>query len=132
MSPKASEIPALLGADDVRLLVETGFMAISQGLTDHAAAIFGAIEAARPGSEAAQLGFALVDLARNRPGPASERLRALPESDAGQAFLGMTLVRMGELERAKEVLRGLILSAPDSAAATLAADILAGLAGTEA
>jgi thioredoxin-like negative regulator of GroEL len=127
MTANTPSIADLIGADDARLLVEAGFMAVSHGFVDQADAIFRAVLAARPEGEAGQLGAALVELARNRPDLAASRLRTMPGSDSGQAFLGMALARLGDAAGAREVLERLIRSAPDAPASGLARDVLAGL-----
>ncbi len=117
----------LLGADDVRLLVEIGFMALSRGLLAPAEAIFAGVEAARPGGEAGGIGCALLCLHRGAVDEAVRILRALPPSDAARAFLGLALARTGERGEARAILSEVVASAPGTAPAAMAADLLAAL-----
>lgn len=117
----------LLDSDDMRLLVETGFTALSRGLLAEAGTIFAGIEAARPDQEAGGIGRALVCLHRGAVEEAVRILRALPPSDAARAFLGLALARCGDPEEARAILAEVMASAPGTAPAAMAGDLLAAL-----
>ncbi|GJD91450.1 hypothetical protein BHAOGJBA_4998 [Methylobacterium hispanicum] len=123
-----SEPAALLEADDVRLLVEIGFSALSRGLLAPAETIFAGVEAARPGSEAAGIGRALARLHGGAVDEAVGILRALPPSDAARAFLGLAVSRTGDRAEARAILAEVAQSAPGTPPAAMAQDLLAALA----
>ena len=58
------EIDAVVTAEDLRLLADVGFSAISRGDDRSAEAIFAGLTAARPDGEAGPIGTALVHLHR--------------------------------------------------------------------
>jgi hypothetical protein len=119
---------AILDSDELRMLVDIGFIALSRGADRHAEAIFAGVQAVRPGEEAGHLGAALVHLYRGEVDPAVAILRKLPPSDAAQTFLGLALSRRGEGDEASRVLNGVVATAPDTAFASLARDLLNGKA----
>lgn len=107
-------------AADVRLLADIGFIALSAGLDREAEAIFGGVEAARPGQEAGPLGIAMVKMARNDLDGAVAVLRALAPSDAALTYLGLALARRGDEAEARQLLRGIVESASGTPFAALA------------
>jgi thioredoxin-like negative regulator of GroEL len=113
-----------LKPDDVRTLVDLGFLAVSYGLSDKAAPIFAAVRATRPTQEAGFIGGALVSLARGEIDGAISALRALPPTDAGRTFLAIALNRSGDREAAREILTDVVNSAPGTPYATLARQLL--------
>lgn len=115
-----SESGVLLETEDVRAMVDLGFMAISAGLIRHAEAIFEGVRAARPQHEAGALGLAMVHLAENRPAEAVALLKPLPPSEAVLTYLGLAQARHGERDAAGRSLRGVIASAPGTAFAEIA------------
>lgn len=110
----------LLETEDVRLLVEIGFIALSAGLDGDAETIFAGVQAARPREEAGPLGLAMVHMARNQLDQAVATLRALPPSDAALTYLGLALARRGDAAEARNVLAGVVETAPDTPFAALA------------
>jgi hypothetical protein len=116
----------MLETDDVRTLVDLGFIALSRGLDRHADAIFAGVRVARPGQEAGILGGALVAMLRGDLAAAVKALRTIPGSDAGRVFLGIALARQGDLGEARELLKE-IAETPGSSAAALAEASLAAL-----
>ena len=114
---------------DVRTLTDLGFVALSAGLVDHAAAIFGGVEAIRPEGEAGVIGLALVHLARGDAARAVERLRRAEPSDAVLTFLGLAYHRLGARDEARDALTAVIASPDPSAHAALARHFLAELDG---
>ena len=118
----------MLDTDDVRTLVDVGFIALSRGLDQHAAAIFEGVRAARPEAEAGPLGLALVHLLRGEVDPAVRLLRALPPSDAALTYLGIALLRQGAAQEARALL-GDVAATADGPFARLAEDTLAAIGG---
>lgn len=114
------EDEVLMESDDVRAMVDIGFMALSAGLNRHAAAIFAGVVAARPRQEAGALGLAMVHLAEQRPEAAITLLKPLPPSEAVLTYLGLAQARHGEREAAGRSLRGVIASAPGTSFAAVA------------
>lgn len=110
----------ILEAEDVRLLVDVGFIALSAGLDREAEAIFAGVSAARPGQEAGPLGLAMIHMARNQLDQAVATLRALPPSDAALTYLGLALARRGDAAEARSVLGSVIDTAPGTPFAELA------------
>lgn len=119
-------VAALAAAEDVRLLVELGFMALSAGLAADARAIFAGVAALRPRQEAGPLGLALCLLAEGEVDAAVATLRALPPGDAAQTWLGMALARQGNAAEAAEILGRVVADAPATPFADLAAALLKG------
>jgi hypothetical protein len=101
-----------LKPDDVRTLVDLGFLAVSYGLSDKAAPIFAAVRATRPTQEAGFIGGALVSLARGEIDGAISALRALPPTDAARTFLAIALNRSGDREAAREILTDVAIARP--------------------
>ncbi|WP_378940836.1 tol-pal system YbgF family protein [Mesorhizobium sp. ANAO-SY3R2] len=119
----------LIEADDVRLLVELGFIALSAGLNQESERIFAGVTAARPDAEAGFLGQALVQIARNDLDEAISTLRALPPSDAAMTYLGLALARVGDRNEAQRVFKLVVETAPSTPFAALAAAGLKTLEG---
>ncbi len=109
-----------IGTDDVRALVDVGFIALSAGLTDQADTIFDGVAAARPDAEAAAIGRGLVRLARQDFAGAVEILRSAPPTDAVQTFLGLAYGRLGMKDEARQTLDDVINSPAPSIHADLA------------
>ena len=116
-----------LEAADVRLLADIGFIALSAGLNGEAETIFAGVEAARPGQEAGPLGIAMVKMARGDLDGAVSVLRSLAPSDAALTYLGLALARRGDEAEARQLLRGIVESAPDTPFAALAEAGLQGI-----
>ncbi|RVU11956.1 tetratricopeptide repeat protein [Methylobacterium oryzihabitans] len=117
----------LLDAQDVRLLVETGFMALMHGFVASAGEIFDGVVAARPAQEAGHLGRAMACLHGGDADGAVRILRRLPPSDAARLFLGLALHRQGEAGEARAILSEVAASAAGTPHARSADAILAGL-----
>lgn len=111
--------------DDVKLLVELGFIALSAGLPAEAEAIFDGVAAARPGQEAGPLGLALTAMACGDLDRAVDILKRLPPSDAAMTYLGMAFARRGDNEDARSVLRTVVETAQDASFAALSSTLLA-------
>lgn len=116
-------------SDDVRLLVDIGFIALSAGFNRDAESIFAGVAAARPAQEAGPLGSAMVRMAEGDPAGAAAILRRLPPSDAAQTYLGLALLRLGEVGEARRTLQGVAETAAGTPFGTLAAGTLAELGG---
>ncbi|MDO1583179.1 tetratricopeptide repeat protein [Rhizobium oryzicola] len=110
----------LLEREDVKTLVELGFMAITAGMLGDAETIFQGITAARPDQEAGPLGLAMVRLAQDRPADAVALLKKLPPSEAVLTYLGLAQARHGDRAAAARCLHGVIASAPNSSFADMA------------
>ncbi|WP_375453318.1 hypothetical protein [uncultured Methylobacterium sp.] len=106
-----SEAGSLLEAEDTRLLVDIGFMALSHGFVASAEEVFLGVIAARPAQEAGQIGIALARLHRGAVDDAVTILRRLPPSDAARLFLGLALNRQGDAEQAQSILGDVAASA---------------------
>jgi predicted Zn-dependent protease len=117
------ELPMLeeIEKQDVQLLADAGFLALSYGDLDRAEAIFKGVQVARPDSEAGPLGVALTDMARGNVQAAVDRLQALTPSDPVRLYLAIALGRSGDRQRAEELFRELIASASGTAFAEIAA-----------
>jgi thioredoxin-like negative regulator of GroEL len=113
-----------LGSDDVRALVDLGFVALSRGRNDEAAAIFAGAQAARPAQEAGFIGSALVNLACGELEAAIKTLRSLPPTDAARTFLAMALNRSGDRTTAREILMDVVHTASGTPHAALAREML--------
>lgn len=111
-------------SDDVRLLADIGFLALSRGLDQHALAIFQGVASLRPAQEAGPLGIALVHMLRGELDAAVKGLRALKPTDAALTFLGLALARQGANEEARTVLADVLSSAPDTPFAAIAREAL--------
>lgn len=111
-------------SEDVRMLTDLGFLALSRGLDRHALAIFSGVKKLRPTQEAGPLGLAMVHLFRGEVDRAVTTLRALKPSDAALTFLGIALMRKGDKSEAKSILDDVIASAPDSPYAAIAREAL--------
>ncbi|MBB3950326.1 tetratricopeptide repeat protein [Aureimonas jatrophae] len=110
----------LLDADDTRLLVEIGFLALTAGRFGEARDIFEGALAARPAEEAGAIGIGLVALAAGEVGPAVRHFRAMPPSDAASAYLGLALLKAGERDEAERLLRDVAARAREPAFRILA------------
>jgi thioredoxin-like negative regulator of GroEL len=113
-----------LKSDDVRTLVDLGFIALSHGRNDKAAAIFAGVQAARPTQEAGFIGSALVSLARGEFEAAVKTLRSLPPTDTARTFLAMALNRSGDRAAAREILMDVVRTAGGTPDAALARELL--------
>ncbi len=114
----------MFDSNDARALADLGFIAVSRGLDDHAAAIFDGLQVIRPEQEAGFIGRALVDLHRGDFGVAVKTLRALPPTDAARLFLGMALARDGETSEARTILEDVARTAAIAPMAELARGLL--------
>ena len=121
-----------LKSDDVRTLVDLGFIALSHGRNDAAAAIFAGAQAARPAQEAGFIGSALVSLARGELEAAVKTLRSLPPTDAARTFLAMALNRSGDRTAAREILMDVVRTAGGTPHAALARELLDEFDGAQA
>lgn len=119
------DIDAVVTADDLRLLAEIGFSAVSRGEDAIAEAVFAGITAVRPQGEAGAIGKALVHLHRGEAEAAVTLLRRFPGSDAARLFLGLALNRAARRAEAREVLESVAATAQDPAPAEAARSALA-------
>ena len=93
-----------IGAENLRLLAEIGFLGIGRGHPAEAAAIFAFLRAQRPGLEAGHVGGALADMAMGHLDRAVEMLRAAPQTEAVLAFRALAHGRTGDRRMAQEIL----------------------------
>ncbi len=117
----------MFDSEDVRNLVDIGFIAVSRGLDSKAEAIFAGVRALRPREEAGFIGGALVDLYRGECAEAVSKLRSLQPTDAAQLFLGMALARTGDQGEASQILANVARTAAEPAVTALAAQLLQGI-----
>ncbi|MEM7693051.1 MAG: hypothetical protein AAF318_01260 [Pseudomonadota bacterium] len=115
----------LIEADDVRLLAEIGFLALSKGLTVEAERIFEGIAAVRPGQEVSAIGRGLTALAKGDANAAVTILRAGPKTDAVATYLALALAKAGETDAAKAQLTDIAEMALDPTFAAVARDAAA-------
>lgn len=109
-----------LDGEDVRLLADIGFIALSAGFLREAGEIFEGVKAVRPEGEAGSLGLAMVDMARGDLDKAVSVLRALPPSSASRAYLGLALARRGDKDEARDVFGMVMQQTPGTPFASLA------------
>jgi Flp pilus assembly protein TadD len=114
----------MLASDDVRTLSDLGFIALFRGATDHAAAIFEAVQAARPGKEAGLIGTALVALMRGELDDATRILSSSRPTDAVQTFLAVALFRKGDIAEATDILSTVLRDTGDPACRSMAESVL--------
>jgi tetratricopeptide (TPR) repeat protein len=112
-----------LHADEVRLLADIGFMALSAGLFREAEEIFQGVKAARPKGEAGAIGLALLRMAENDHDQAVAILKSQRRSLASRAFLSLALAKQGDRQRARKIAQS-VLEGPPNAFAALAEDVL--------
>ncbi|MGJ0508131.1 MAG: hypothetical protein ACR652_13600 [Methylocystis sp.] len=117
-------------SEDVRALVDLGFIAIGLGLDEAADRIFSGVRALRPDQEAGYIGDALVRMTREDFNGATKVLRPLPPTDSARLFLGMALMRGGEREEAGRVLGDVARRAENPAMSVLATSLIEGAATT--
>lgn len=117
-------IDELMGAEDVRVLADIGFMALFGDRAELARSIFDALDVLRPESEAAVVARANYCLATNDVHKAAEILRAATPSDAICALLGLTLLKQRKGEEALVLLKEASERYAD-AGGTLSANMLA-------
>lgn len=114
----------LVDSDDIRLVTDVGFIALTRGFDREAMTMFKAVAVARPDQEAGAIGIALVHLLRGAPAEAIAVLRKLPPSDAALTFLGLAESRLGDAAAARRRLADVKATALDEPYAALAGDIL--------
>lgn len=93
--------------EDVRLLTDVGFLALSYGDLRSATTIFNGVQIARPDGEAGPLGLALAALAKGDVGDALEILSKLPPTDPVQLYLAIALWRSGDRQAAEDLFNDL-------------------------
>ena len=113
-----------LETEDLQVLTDIGFIAVSNGLIDHATAIFGALRAMRPDGETAYLGEAMIDILTGKSEDAVAKLKSAPQTDAVQTFLGIALAQAQQVDAAKELLGEVCKTAADTPFAEVAKNTL--------
>jgi thioredoxin-like negative regulator of GroEL len=113
-----------LDADEVRVLVDLGFMAVMRGHIQHAGTLFKGVRAARPQEDAGYIGEALLLIQTGDIAGAAAMLRLRPPSDANRVFLGMALLQLGETVEAEQVLRDVVATAREPALIEMARTLL--------
>jgi hypothetical protein len=114
-------------SEDVRVLADLGYVALSRGLDQHAMAIFQGVKTARPQGEAGAIGIALVHLLRGDMDTAIKLLRGAGPGDAARTFLGIALARHGDVDEAKKLLTNVAATTKGTPHGNLAAETLASL-----
>lgn len=126
----------LLGADEVRLLTQVGYLAAGWGRVAQAECIFAALQQERPQQSFALLGVPTALLNAGRHFEAVQRLQAIAplpegeEADMVGAFLGLALQLDTRNAQAQQVLRPLAEKARTTATASPGARLAAHLLGT--
>lgn len=110
----------MLERDDLRMLVDIGFIALNAGQTARSTAIFEGVAAIRPEAEAGPLGLALNHMATGRAEEAAAILRRLPPSDAALTYLGLCAARLGDVAEARRILENVLRTASGTPFAELA------------
>jgi tetratricopeptide (TPR) repeat protein len=110
MRAAASAAGFVLGADDVRLLTEVGFLAASHADAVRAKRIFGALAAARPHRAFPSVGLATAWLNAGRPDEAVAVLeQALVEDrderDTLDSWRGLALQMAGRVDESRRLLQ---------------------------
>ena len=115
----------MIESDEVRMLVDLGFVAVTRGLDKQAQAIFEGVRAVRPNEDAAYIGQALLLIQQNNLSGAVKILRSRPPSDGIRLFLGMSLLRLGDISDAMDVLQDVVKTAREPAMVEMAKVLLA-------
>ena len=115
----------MLNSDEVRMLVDLGFVAVTRGMEAQAAAIFDGVQAIRPDQDASYIGPALILMNKGDVASAIKLLRSRPPSDSIRLFLGMALLRLGEIAEGEAVLHDLVATAREPALVELGNLLLA-------
>ncbi len=110
----------LISSEELKLLADIGFVAVSRGLFDHASAIFEALKAMRPDGEAGYLGLGMIDILRGTPAAAVTTLQSAPRTDAVYTFLGIALMQSGDINAGRRVLEDVRATAADTPLARIA------------
>lgn len=120
-----------LSSEEVRTLVDLGFIALMRGQTKCAEALFRGVQAARPQEDAGHIGAALVLLHAGDAASAVRLLRARAPKDANRVFLGLALLRLGDFAEAEEVLKDVVATGQEQALSELATTMLTSYPETE-
>ena len=114
----------------LKTLADIGFMASATGLPKNAFAIFNGLEAARPDSTVASIGFAMEFMNRKRHQEAlnvlNKALEINPDDPDLLAFIGMSLMLEGRNKESEDFLTPL-LNSEDSEAAIMAEELLSNI-----
>ncbi|MEM8796789.1 MAG: hypothetical protein AAGE61_14575 [Pseudomonadota bacterium] len=114
----------ILDSDEIRLLSDIGFIAVSRGLMVHGSAIFDAVKALRPEQEAGYLGQGMLDILSGDPASAVEKLKSAPPTDGVRAFLGIALIQVGNIPEGRTMLESVKQEADGTPFARIASDTL--------
>ena len=109
----AAAPPEVLGTEDIRLLVEIGFMACGARHVRAARAIFDGLETLRPGRAFIYVGSAMTSMSAGNPDEAvrllrEEGLRQLPGNEELLVFLAMALQEARCAGDSRRVLQALV------------------------
>jgi thioredoxin-like negative regulator of GroEL len=113
-----------LDTEEVRVLVDLGFMAVMRGHVQHAGILFKGVQVARPQEDAGYIGEALLLIQKGDIASAAALLRVRPPSDANRVFLGMALLQLGETAEAEQVLQDVVATAREPAMIEMARTLL--------
>jgi hypothetical protein len=102
-SPLPPEMPFDLSSDEIKILVDAGFLAASRGINSKAIAIFDAVIVARPHLTAGYIGKAYTWLGINEPQKALDDLAPCPPSIEADLFRGLAHHKLGDVERATKL-----------------------------
>ncbi|WP_152503322.1 hypothetical protein [Labrenzia sp. THAF82] len=119
-----AEIKKVFSTDELRLLVEVGFVSISKGEPGAAAEVFEAVRLLRPKQDAGYIGGALAALMAEDPNAAVQLFGGAPDTPAARTFRGLALLRSGDVRQGRGCLRSVVDNAPSSAFAQLSEELL--------
>lgn len=128
--PVMAAINRIVTSEDLQILVDAGFMAISQNLLQQADGIFEAVQVVRPNQEAGHLGRAMVRMAASDFDAAVKMLKSAPDTNATKVFLGIAFIRQGDTIAGVEILQNLASVEEDTPFRKMAVETLAELQGT--
>ncbi|MEO9738370.1 MAG: hypothetical protein ABJO09_20400 [Hyphomicrobiales bacterium] len=118
------KIKQVFSTDELQLLVNVGFVAISMDEPGAAADVFEAVRLLRPKQEAGYVGGALASLVAGDPGAAVQLVDGAPDTPAARTFRGLAMLRSGDVRRAGGCLRSVVEDVPFSTFALLAEQLL--------
>ncbi len=114
----------VLNSEQLKLLADIGFIAISHGLPNHAGAIFDVISEMRPEQEAGFLGHGMIKILEGKAAEAPKYLEAAPKSDGVLTFLGIAYIQSGNVQKGQELLQDIVQTAHDTPFALIARETL--------
>ena len=121
---KSWTMTEILNSEELKLLADIGFIAVSRGLSNHAGAIFDVIREMRPEQEAGFLGHGMIKILEGNASEALKDLEAAPKTDGVLTFLGIAYIQTGNAQKGKELLEEVTASAVGTPFALIAEETL--------